>query len=98
MADSPSRYASSEVLTTRRRDGQVVSYLAPRLSPIGSTLPLQGRIDRLPLDRIDRLANRAFGDPQQFWRLCDANDVLDPLAYGSAGPGRVDVPRATPGE
>jgi hypothetical protein len=25
------------------------------------------------------LANRAYGDPLAFWRICDANNALDPL-------------------
>jgi hypothetical protein len=24
-------------------------------------------------ERLDLVANRFFGDPQQFWRICDAN-------------------------
>ena len=29
-------------------------------------------------DRLDNLATRYVGDPEQFWRICDANDVLRP--------------------
>jgi hypothetical protein len=29
-------------------------------------------------DRLDNLAARYVGDPEQFWRICDANDVLRP--------------------
>lgn len=29
-------------------------------------------------DRHDNLAARFLGDPEQFWRLCDANSVLRP--------------------
>lgn len=31
-----------------------------------------------PGERLDLLAARYAGDPLQFWRLCDANDVLRP--------------------
>jgi hypothetical protein len=37
-------------------------------------------------DRLDLLAFRYFGDPEQFWRLCDANRALDPAEL--AEPGR----------
>jgi hypothetical protein len=29
-------------------------------------------------DRLDNLAARYLGDPEQFWRLCDANRALQP--------------------
>lgn len=29
-------------------------------------------------DRLDNLAYRYLGDPEQFWRICDANGVMRP--------------------
>jgi hypothetical protein len=29
-------------------------------------------------ERLDQIANRAFRDPQRFWRICDANDAMWP--------------------
>jgi hypothetical protein len=29
-------------------------------------------------DRLDLITARYLGDPTQFWRVCDANDVLSP--------------------
>jgi hypothetical protein len=29
-------------------------------------------------DRLDNLAARYVGDPEQFWRICDANDIMRP--------------------
>jgi hypothetical protein len=29
-------------------------------------------------DRLDNLAARYLGDPEQFWRLCDANGAMRP--------------------
>jgi hypothetical protein len=29
-------------------------------------------------DRLDILANVFTGDPEQYWRICDANDVMYP--------------------
>lgn len=43
-------------------------------------------------DRPDLLAYRVLGDPEQFWRICDANRTLRPVDL-TAGPGvRVAVP------
>ncbi|MFC0111328.1 hypothetical protein [Kibdelosporangium aridum] len=38
-------------------------------------------------DRADVLANRYIGDPEQWWRIADANPVLDPRDLTST-PGR----------
>ena len=29
-------------------------------------------------ERLDHVAGRAFGDPEQFWRICDVNSELRP--------------------
>lgn len=31
-------------------------------------------------DRLDNVTARYLGDPLQFWRICDANNALNPLA------------------
>ena len=31
-------------------------------------------------ERLDHLANTYLGDPEQYWRLCDANDTVRPDA------------------
>jgi hypothetical protein len=46
-------------------------------------------------DRLDLIAARTLGDSEQFWRVCDANDAMDPHEL-TAEPGRavrVPVPR-----
>lgn len=46
----------------------------------------------MPNDRIDLVSSRSLGDPEQFWRLCDANNAMYPLIL-TTSPGRVlDVP------
>ena len=37
-------------------------------------------------DRIDRLSAQYLGDPLAYWRLCDANGVLQPEEL-TANPG-----------
>ncbi|HEY7814966.1 MAG TPA: LysM domain-containing protein [Nakamurella sp.] len=36
-------------------------------------------------ERLDVVTARYVGDPLQFWRLCDANDVLRPESLEVAG-------------
>ena len=43
-------------------------------------------------DRVDLVADRYLGDPQAWWRICDANAALDPEALvGPANEGGVIV-------
>jgi nucleoid-associated protein YgaU len=30
-------------------------------------------------DRLDMIAAKIGGDPEQYWRICDANNVMHPL-------------------
>jgi hypothetical protein len=36
-------------------------------------------------ERLDLISFRFFGDPEQFWRLCDANATLRPDDLETAG-------------
>jgi len=49
-------------------------------------------------DRLDNLAARYIGDPEQFWRLCDANAVMQPREL-TEKPGaivRITLPEGIP--
>jgi nucleoid-associated protein YgaU len=56
-------------------DGRELRY--KRLRPIPAAPALAEHVVAHG-DRLDLLAFRFYGDPEQFWRLCDANPVLDP--------------------
>ena len=50
-------------------------------------------------DRLDNLAAHHLGDPEQFWRLCDANRALRPDELTET-PGRglrITLPEGIPG-
>jgi hypothetical protein len=51
-------------------------------------------------DRLDQLAQAYYGEPLQWWHICDANpDVLSPLALVGAEPVTVtEFPLSAPGE
>ncbi len=87
---SGSRYGRADILELELSNGQTVSYSAPRIIPIVDQSGAR-TLQRPTPDRIDRLGGRAFGDPTQFWRLCDANDALDPLEFGGET-GAIIVP------
>ena len=45
-------------------------------------------------DRLDRIANDAYGDPEQSWRICDANRAFDPDDLVRESGRRLDIPQS----
>jgi hypothetical protein len=83
-----SRYAGIEIVASFDAAGRARPYLRRRFGPDPATLGEIGRYVVKDGDRIDRIAGATLGDPEQFWRLCDANRALDPVAL-QAPVGRV---------
>jgi hypothetical protein len=88
MFDPRSRYAPLETATYVGDDGRQIAYKRRRFLPRGDELQLVAEITVSQGERLDRLAARLLGDPEQFWRICDANTALDPLSLTSQA-GRV---------
>lgn len=57
---------------------RVISYKRRRIIPPGKNMTTLAEHVVMQGDRLDNLAARYVGDPEQFWRICDANDVLRP--------------------
>jgi hypothetical protein len=79
MFSNNSRYYSLETATLTMPDGRVVSYKRRRFLPQGDSLPLLVEVTVTQGDRLDLIAARTLGDPQQFWRVCDANNTMSPF-------------------
>lgn len=71
-----SRYESVAQGVYTDREGREYPYVLLRtIPPAGPTIRTYRVADG---DRLDLLAWRFYRDPEQFWRLCDANAALDP--------------------
>jgi len=81
--DDTSRYAKVEVCTTVDATGREIRALELRTIP-----PTGGVYFHTPTgsERLDHLAHRYLRDPEKFWQICDASDVLDP--FDVVVPGR----------
>ena len=82
MFESNSRYYTVETvkMTVTDPDGQprVIAYKRRRfIAPSAGTVTLVEHIVSRG-DRLDLITARYLGDPTQFWRVCDANEVLRP--------------------
>ena len=87
MFEPGSRYESIETATMTMPDGRVVAYKRRRFLPRGEEMPLLVEVTVTEGDRLDLIAARTLGDPEQFWRICDANNAMNPEEL-TAEPGR----------
>jgi hypothetical protein len=96
MFDPNSRYYVIETATVTTPDGRTVSYKRRRWLPRGSEMQVLAEVTISQDERLDLIAARTLGDPEQFWRVCDANDALDPneLTSELGRVVRVPIPEA----
>jgi hypothetical protein len=73
-----SRYYQIETSTLETEDGRQIVFLKRRFLPDAERFALVKIHVVIDGERPDTLAAEHVGDPQQFWRLCDANNVLAP--------------------
>ena len=73
-----SRYNAVPVLAHALADGQVLPYLSRRFIPPENLFSATGAHTGSEGDRRDNIAARSLGDPELYWRLCDANGALRP--------------------
>ncbi len=73
-----SRYYGVKTATLVTADGTPVIHLRRRFCPRPDALAVIDEHQVAEGDRLDMIAARYIGDPEQFWRICDANAALRP--------------------
>lgn len=73
-----SRYYGLQTITMDGPDGRPITYLARRFVPNPDRFTLLQLHTVAQGERLDNLAAQFLGDPEQFWRMCDANRALKP--------------------
>ena len=86
MIDRDSRYAKCRVLRRLDPSGREIAWLDRRIIRDPSRVVAHSRVE--DGDRLDLVANRAYGDARQSWRVMDANPDPEPLALADR-PGRM---------
>ena len=76
MFSPGSRYERVPTAVHVDRDGKQRPYVLLRTFP--PPAPTLGQHEFAEHERLDLLAWRFLGDPEQFWRICDANATLQP--------------------
>jgi hypothetical protein len=94
-----SRYYSTPTATLETTDGQTIAYLKRRIVPPPERFELLQEYIVKADDRLDNVAAAFLDDPEQFWRIADANNAMQPDDLTQA-PGRVlriTLPEGIPG-
>ena len=75
-----SRYAQIPTATIEMPDGRTIVYLTRRFVPPPDRFALLQEHVVTEGDRLDNITNTYLGDPELFWRVCDANNAMRPDA------------------
>jgi hypothetical protein len=73
-----SRYYGIETATYETNDGREIVYLRRRFLPAAANGSLIAEHLVTQGERLDNITARYLGDPEQFWRVCDANNAMRP--------------------
>lgn len=97
MFSLTSRYQGIPTAVYDLPDGRKVPYVRRRFLPRPEELVVIGEHEVRHGERLDTIAFAVFGDPEQFWRIADANratDLDDLLVVGMRL--RITLPAGTP--
>ena len=78
MFSSTSRYYDMEIAKFVAADGREFVYLRRRFLPDARKMIVLNEHTVTEGDRLDNITAQYLGDPEQFWRVCDANEAMRP--------------------
>ena len=96
MFEPGSRYFGLPTAHITRADGVDVTYVRRRFLPPGERLATLLEVTYSDGDRLDLIAARTLGASEHFWRICDAENAMNPFDL-EGQPGRtlrVPLPQA----
>lgn len=93
------RYYGIDTATVETADGGTIIYVRRRFCPLPERLSLLQEHIVLQGERLDNIAVQYLGDPEQFWRICDANRAMRPdeLIETTGRRLRITLPEGIPG-
>jgi len=78
MFEHTSRYYAIEQVIFTGADGRAVIHLRRRFLPNAASAVGLAEHVVTQGERLDQITARHLGDPEQFWRVCDANNAMNP--------------------
>lgn len=99
MFSLTSRYYSIPVAKLETADGRKIVYVRRRFVPPPERFELLLEHLVTQDERLDNITAQYFTDPEQFWRLCDANGAIRPdeLTETIGRRLRITLPEGIPG-
>lgn len=99
MFPNNSRYQSVATVTLETANGKTIIYLRRRFVPPPERFDLLQEHVVTEGDRLDNITAYYLGDPEQFWRVCDANRAMRPdeLTESIGRRLRITLPEGIPG-
>lgn len=94
-----SRYHGIETAKLQTADGKTVIFIRRRSLPPPENFALLQEHVVTEGERLDNITAQYISDPEQFWRICDANRAMRPEALTET-PGRrlkITLPEGIPG-
>ena len=94
-----SRYAALALASWTDVNGNSVSYVSRRFLPTADEFDLLQLHTVIAGERLDNITAEYLDDPQQFWRICDANEAMSPfdLTANAGQTIRITLPQGIPG-
>jgi hypothetical protein len=83
-----SRYYNTPTATLAARDGTTIVYLRRRFVPQPDDFVTVLEHVVIEGERLDNITAQYLDDPEQFWRICDANNAMEPGELTEI-PGRI---------
>ncbi len=78
MFPTTSRYFGIETAVLKTAEGKEIAYLRRRFLPPAEKAVVMAEHNVSQDERLDNITARYLIDPEQFWRLCDANNAMRP--------------------
>jgi len=99
MFSVSSRYYSLPVLTYQPSKGDPIAYVSRRFLPQTDQFDLLLDHTVTEGERLDNITAQYLDDPEQFWRICDANGAMSPfdLVDQVGLKIRITLPQGIPG-
>ena len=78
MFEPGSRYYHLDTATHEGDDGEARRYVKRRFLPRAESLRTLAEVTVDDGDRLDLVSARSLGNSEQYWRICDANNAMNP--------------------
>ncbi|MCG8420287.1 MAG: hypothetical protein MJE77_20335 [Proteobacteria bacterium] len=92
MFEPNSRYETIDTARYRDNSGRELAYVRRRFVPRGENMLVLTEVEIAEGERLDLITARTLGDSEQYWRVCDANNSMNPMELTTEIGRRLRVP------